>query len=148
MRRNQITPFGETWRVHLNRRLGWWWWWWWWQSAAGRRAIHITLQGLYCSCKPVICSHVTLAGYPLHSLVSPSFLHPCVSVCHHISNAVKPLRLHWLPSAVKDSKYLYTHTFADDCYVSSASPSMLTQPVFLACIWELPGSNLGRTRLT
>ena len=24
------------------------------------------------------------AGYPLHSPFSPSLLHPCVSVCHHI----------------------------------------------------------------
>lgn len=29
--------------------------------------------------------------------------------------------------------------FAVDCYVSSESMSMLTQPVFLACIWEVPG---------
>jgi hypothetical protein len=58
------------------------------QSTTGRRAVHISLQGLYCSCKPVFCSHVTLTGYPLHSLVSPSLLVPCVTVCHHISNAV------------------------------------------------------------
>jgi hypothetical protein len=43
---------------------------------------------LCCSCKPVFCSHVTLTGYPLHSLVSPSLLLPCVTMCHHISNAV------------------------------------------------------------
>ena len=55
------------------------------QSTAGRRAVHISLQGLYWSCKPVFCSHVTLTGYPLHSLVSPSLLLPCVTVCHHIS---------------------------------------------------------------
>jgi hypothetical protein len=58
------------------------------QSTAGRRAVHISLQGLYCSCKPVFCSHVTLTGYPLHSLVSSSLFLPCVTVCHHISNAV------------------------------------------------------------
>ena len=54
-------------------------------STTGRRAVHISLQGLYCSCRPVFCSHVTLTGYPLHFLVSPSLLHPCVTVCHHIS---------------------------------------------------------------
>ena len=27
-------------------------------------------------------------GYPLHSLVSPSLPHPCVTVCHHISTGV------------------------------------------------------------
>jgi hypothetical protein len=58
------------------------------QSTTGRRAVRISLQDLYCSCKPVFCSHVTLTGYPLHSLVSPSLLLPCFSVCHHISKAV------------------------------------------------------------
>jgi len=54
------------------------------QSTTSRRAVHVSLQGLYCSCEPVFCSHVTLTGYPLHSLVSPSLL-PCVTVCNHIS---------------------------------------------------------------
>jgi len=58
------------------------------QSTTGRQAVHIILQGLYCSCKPVFCSHATLTGYPLHSLVSLSLLLPCVTVCQHISNAV------------------------------------------------------------
>ena len=58
------------------------------QSIAGRRAVHISLQGLYCSCKPVFCCHVTLTGYPLHSLVSTSLLLPCVTVCHHISTGL------------------------------------------------------------
>jgi hypothetical protein len=58
------------------------------QSTAGRRAVHISLQGFYCSFKPVFCSHVTLTGYPLHSLVFPSLLFPWVTVYHHISNAV------------------------------------------------------------
>ena len=57
-------------------------------STTGSRAVHISLQGLYCTCKPVFCSHVTLTGYPLHSLVSPSFLLPCVTVCHHISTGL------------------------------------------------------------
>ena len=57
------------------------------QSTTGRWAVHISLQGLYCLCKPLFCSHVTLTGYPLHSLVSPSIHRPCVTVCHHISNA-------------------------------------------------------------
>ena len=47
--------------------------------------------GLYCSCKPVFCSHVTLTGYPLPSLVSPSLLLPCVTVCHHISTGLYQL---------------------------------------------------------
>jgi len=58
------------------------------QSTTGRRAVHISLQGLYCSCKPVSCSHVTLTGYPLHSLVSPSLPLPYVTVCHHISTGL------------------------------------------------------------
>jgi hypothetical protein len=55
------------------------------QSTTGKRTVHISLQGLYCTCKPVFCSHVTLTGYPLHSLVSPSHPLPCVTVYHHIS---------------------------------------------------------------
>jgi hypothetical protein len=66
------------------------------QSTTGRRAVHISLQGFYCSCKPVFCSHVTLTGYPLHSIVSPSLLLPCVTVCHHISNAVYQIQILWL----------------------------------------------------
>jgi len=62
------------------------------QSTTGRRAVHIRLQDLYCSCKPVFCSHVMLTGYPLHSLISSSLLLPCVTVCHHISNAVCVVR--------------------------------------------------------
>jgi hypothetical protein len=61
------------------------------QSTTGRRAVHISLQGLYCSCEPLFCSHVTLTDYTLHSLVSPSLLQPCVIVWHHISNAVYQL---------------------------------------------------------
>jgi hypothetical protein len=69
-------------RVHLNRQ--------------GRQFSRLpagelctsACRVLYCSCKPVFCSHVTLTGDPLHSLVSPSLLLPCVTVCHHTSNAV------------------------------------------------------------
>ena len=68
------------------------------QSATGRRAVHISLQGLYCSCKPVFCSHVTLTGYPLHSLVSLSLPLPCVTVCHHISTGL------YLPRADHSSR--------------------------------------------
>jgi hypothetical protein len=57
------------------------------QSTAGRRAVLTSLLVLYCSCKPVFCSHVTLTGYQFHS-VSPSLLHPCVTVCHHISSVL------------------------------------------------------------
>jgi hypothetical protein len=64
------------------------------QSTTGRRAVHISLQGLYCSCKPVFCSHVTLTGYPLHFLVSPSLLLPCVTVCHHSSTVLPYLYIH------------------------------------------------------
>ena len=57
------------------------------QSTTCRRAVHISLQDLGCSCKPVFCSHVTLTGYTIHSLVAPSLL-PCVTVCHHISTGL------------------------------------------------------------
>jgi hypothetical protein len=62
-------------RVHLSRRGASV------QSTTGRRAVRISLQGLYCSCEPVFCSHVTLTGYPLHSLVSPSHFYSRASSC-------------------------------------------------------------------
>ena len=34
------------------------------------------------------------AGYPLHSPFSPSLLHPCVSVCHHIPFLLYPCLFH------------------------------------------------------
>jgi len=36
----------------------------------------------------VVGSGVKGTGYPLHSPVSPSLPLPCVTVCHHVSNAV------------------------------------------------------------
>jgi hypothetical protein len=48
------------------------------QWTTGRRAVHISLQCLYCSCKPVFCSHVTLTGYPLHTrfpFISPPYVY-------------------------------------------------------------------------
>jgi len=58
------------------------------QSTTGRRSVRISLQGLYCSCRPEFCSHVTLTGYPFHSLVSSLLPLPCVTVCHHISTGL------------------------------------------------------------
>jgi hypothetical protein len=69
-------------RVHLNRRGASV------QSTTGSRGVCISLQGLCCSYKPVFCIHVTVTGYPLHSLVSPSLLLPCVTECHHISTGL------------------------------------------------------------
>ena len=63
------------------------------QSTTGRRPVHISLQGLYCSCKPAFCSHVTLTGYPLHSPLSPSLSLPCVTVCHYISTGIYYLQV-------------------------------------------------------
>ena len=58
------------------------------QSTTGSRAVHFSLRGLYCSCKSVFCSHVTLTDYALHSHFSPSLLLPCITVFHHISTGL------------------------------------------------------------
>ena len=79
------------------------------QSTTGRRAVHISLQGLYCSCKPVFCSHVTLTGYPLHCLVSPSLLLPCVTVCHHISTGLYTQSSRSRPTALWVCTFRPTH---------------------------------------
>jgi hypothetical protein len=44
---------------------------------SGSNAGYITFRGI-----------VKSTGYPLHSSVSPSLLHPCVSVCHHTSTGL------------------------------------------------------------
>ena len=72
------------------------------QSTIGSLGLRISLQGLYCSCKPVFCSHVTLAGYPLHSLVSPS----SPPVRHRV-----PSDFIWtLPSSTAEVKNLWSFT--------------------------------------
>jgi hypothetical protein len=58
---------------------------------AGELCTSISLQGLYFSCKPALCSHVKLTGYPLRSLVSPPLPQPCVTVCHRISTGLHGL---------------------------------------------------------
>ena len=48
------------------------------QSTTGRRAMRISPQGLYCSCKPAFCNHVTLTGYP-----TPFSRFPFTSLVRH-----------------------------------------------------------------
>jgi hypothetical protein len=61
------------------------------QSTTGSRAVHISLQGLYCSCKPVLQS---CDAYWLPTALScfPFTSPPCVTACHHIPNAVYHIR--------------------------------------------------------
>jgi hypothetical protein len=56
------------------------------QSTTGGRAVRISVHGSYCSCKPVFCSHVTLTGYPLHSLC---FLFTSPPMRHRVSSHFK-----------------------------------------------------------
>jgi len=44
-------------------------------------------------------------GYPLHSPVSPSLPLPCVTLCHHVSTGLSPLKL--LLSFVEKCPFLY-----------------------------------------
>ena len=66
-------------RVHLNR-LG--------------RQFSRLLEDEVCTSAVVMldtpCSEVVwrVTGYPLHSPVSPSIPHPCVTMCHHISTGL------------------------------------------------------------
>jgi hypothetical protein len=93
------------------------------QSAAGRRAVEISLRGLYCSYKPVFCSHVTLTGYPLHSLVSPSLLLPRVTACY--TNRAVP----GTPSTGVKNMWSHTSTLSYAFMVSTG-----TVPYPLRCI--------------
>jgi hypothetical protein len=62
------------------------------QSTTGRRAGHISLQGLYCSWKPASCSHVTLTGYPTPFSCFPSTSSPVRHrVPSHFKRSLLPL---------------------------------------------------------
>jgi hypothetical protein len=78
-RRNQISSFGETDKVHLNLRGASV------QSTTGNRGVRISgSNGSNAECT-MFRGSVRNTGYPLHSPVSPSLPLPCVTVCHHIS---------------------------------------------------------------
>jgi len=66
-------------RVHLNRRGCQF------SSTTGSRGVRISGQRLYRPCSDVQCK---VAGYPLHSHLSPSLPLPCVTVCHQVPNAL------------------------------------------------------------
>ena len=55
------------------------------QSTAGSRGVRISGSNAGYT---VFRGSVKSTGYPLHSPVSPSLPHPCVTVCHHISTEV------------------------------------------------------------
>ena len=55
------------------------------QSTTGSRGVRISGSN---SGYTLFRGSVKNTGYPLHSPVSPSLPLPCVTLCHHISNAV------------------------------------------------------------
>jgi hypothetical protein len=61
------------------------------QSTASRRAVHISLQGLYCSCKPVFCDAYWLPT-PFSSF---PFTYPCMR--HRVPSHFNWILLHYIP---------------------------------------------------
>jgi len=55
------------------------------QSTIGSRGVRISGSNAGYT---MFRGSVKGTGYPLHSLVSPSFPFPCVTVCHHISTGL------------------------------------------------------------
>ena len=55
------------------------------QSTTGSRGVHISGSNAGYT---MFRGSVKSTGYPLHSPVSPSLPHPCVTVCHHISTGL------------------------------------------------------------
>ena len=55
------------------------------QSTAGSRGVRISGSNAGYT---MFRGSVKSTGYPLHSPVSPSIPHPCVTVCHHISTGL------------------------------------------------------------
>jgi len=64
------------------------------QSTTGSRGVRNSGQRFYRPCSDVQCK---AAGYPLHSHLSPSLPHPCVTLCHQVPNA---LYQHTRPSRI------------------------------------------------
>ena len=69
-------------RVYLNRRGTSV------QLTTGSRGVRISGSNGSNAVYTMFRGSVKITGYPLHSLVSPSLLLPCVTVCYYISNAV------------------------------------------------------------
>jgi hypothetical protein len=86
-------------RVHLNR----------WgasvQSATGSRGVRISGSNAGYT---MFRGSVKSTGYPLHSPVSPSLPFPCVTVFHHISTGLYPLKrwFEWEPKFGLDAFFL------------------------------------------
>jgi len=55
------------------------------QSTTGSRGVRISGNNARYT---MFRGSVKSTGYPLHSPVSPSLPHPCVTVCHHVSTGV------------------------------------------------------------
>ena len=72
----QISSFGETDRVHLNRRGASV------QSTTGSRGVRVSGSN---TGYIMIRGSVKSTGYPLHPPMSLSLPLPCVTACHHIS---------------------------------------------------------------
>ena len=72
------------------------------QSTAGSRGVRISACNVGYT---MFRGSVKGTGYPLHSPVSPSLPHPCVTVCHHFSTVLylqltvhKCLNIAWVKS--------------------------------------------------
>ena len=89
-------------RVHLNRRGASV------QSTTGSRGVRISGSNAGYT---MFRGSVKGTGYPLHSPVSPSLPLLCVTVCHHISNAVyhNPLPLQFWRDVLFGINYISSH---------------------------------------
>ena len=66
----------------------------------------------------VVWSGVNGTGYPLHSPVSPSLPLPCVTVCHHVSNAVYHGVISWGRGCIKRPVQRTNNLIAFMCWLS------------------------------
>ena len=89
--------FRQNGRVHLNRR--------------GRRfsrllAAEVCASVVVMLVTPMSRGSVKSTVYPLHSPVSPSIPHPCVTVCHHISTGL--YHSHLVPNSKNEWNCIFT----------------------------------------
>jgi hypothetical protein len=99
------------------------------QSTISRRAVQISLQGLYCSCKPVFCSNVMLTGYPLHS----RFPFTSPPVHHHV-----PSHFNWtLTVKFKSTGIIDVHSTRLCISSTTASHTVITHNYFSNTVLDI-----------
>jgi hypothetical protein len=94
------------------------------QSTTGSRGVRISGSNAGYT---MFQGTVKCTGYPLHSTVSPSLPHPCVTLCHHISTGVYVFEQESLAS-VGNIRSMAQHDIAVICCSGSSQCYRILTP--------------------